>query len=66
MGRLRAGGTRRHPVRLVPFLLDWVADDLPPAALGHLLRQSGPAYAVFLRLVRPLHERAERRTFRYA
>jgi hypothetical protein len=61
-----AAAEKGYPVGLVPFLLGWVADGLPAPALRRLVAEAGPAYAVLLRLVRPFHEHAERRTFRYA
>jgi hemerythrin-like domain-containing protein len=60
-----AAAQKGYPVRLVPFLLGWVTEELPEPALRRLVAQAGPAYGVLLRLVRPLWTRAERRTFRY-
>jgi hypothetical protein len=61
-----AAASKGYPLRLVPFLLGWVADGLPEPAVRRLVEEAGPAYGVLLRLVRPLYGRAERRTFRYA
>ena len=55
-----------YRVRSTFFILGWVAEELPEPALRRLVAEAGPAYAVLLRLVRPLWTRAERRTFRYA
>lgn len=54
-----------YPVRLVPFLLPWVADGLPDTVMGRLLGDSGAAYGVVLRLFRRGYVRRERRAFRY-
>jgi hemerythrin-like domain-containing protein len=55
-----------YPGRLVPFLLGWVAEDLPAPVMERITREAGPAYAVLLRLVRPWYVRSERRTFPHA
>jgi hypothetical protein len=55
-----------YPTRLVPFLVPWVADDLPRDALHRLLRDVGPVYGLVLRVFRPRYEAKERAAFRYA
>jgi iron-sulfur cluster repair protein YtfE (RIC family) len=55
-----------YPARLMPFLLPWVADDLPDDVTRRLVGSAGAAYAVALRLSRPHFLRRESRAFRYA
>jgi len=54
-----------YPVRLMPFLLPWVAAGLPDEVTRRLIGGAGPAYAVALRLSRPSFLRRERRAFRH-
>jgi iron-sulfur cluster repair protein YtfE (RIC family) len=54
-----------YPVRLMPFLLPWVADGLTDEVTRRLIGGAGAAYAVALRLSRPRYLRRERRAFRY-
>ena len=64
----RQRGRRREgvPTRLLPFLVPWVADEVPADVSEHFLREAGTAYAVMLRLLRGRHARREQRTFRFA
>lgn len=55
-----------YPVRMLPFLLVWVDDALPPDARARLRADAGPVLGVVLRLASPWHQRKERRTFRHA
>ncbi len=54
-----------YPVRLVPFLLAWVADGLPADAMARILADAPPGYGLLLRLSRVRYERVERTTFRH-
>jgi hypothetical protein len=61
-----AAAAKGYPAKLLPFLVPWVADDVPADVSEHFLAQAGPAYAVMLRLLRGRHARREQRVFRYA
>ena len=54
-----------YPLRIVPFVLCWVMDELPDEARGDA-RATPPGYGLLLRLLRGRYERGERRAFRYA
>ncbi|HEY0643689.1 MAG TPA: hypothetical protein VGD39_09740, partial [Nocardioides sp.] len=54
-----------YPARLMPFLLPWVADDLPDDVQRRLVGSAGSAYLVVLRIFRPGFLRRERRAFRH-
>jgi iron-sulfur cluster repair protein YtfE (RIC family) len=54
-----------YPLRVVPFALCWVMDELPAEARDRILADTPPGYGLVLRLLRPRFEKAERRAFRY-
>jgi hypothetical protein len=60
------GSEQSYPARLMPFLLAWVDDSLPPEGRERLVGSAGPVLGLLLRLVVPPYQRRERRTFRYA
>ena len=55
-----------YPLRLVVFLLPWVADGLPSEAMARILADAPPGYGLLLRLCRIPFRRNENRAFRYA
>ena len=55
-----------YPLRLVPFLVPWVADGLPADVTARSSHDAGAAYSLVLRLFRPRFTRSDARTFRYA
>jgi hemerythrin-like domain-containing protein len=57
---------KRYPMRLIPFTLSWVMDELPVDARERLLESTPPGYGLLLRIVRRRYERGERLAFRYA
>jgi hemerythrin-like domain-containing protein len=57
---------RAYPLRMVPFLLPWAMDGLPPDAKQRMLGVAGPVYAVALRLLDGRYRRGEARAFRHA
>lgn len=57
---------KRYPMRLIPFTLSWVMDELPVDARDRLLESTPPGYGLLLRIVRRRYERGERLAFRYA
>ncbi|MFC7363524.1 hemerythrin domain-containing protein [Nocardioides astragali] len=57
---------KHYPLKMVPFLLPWVMDEVPDEARERLLETTPPGYALLLRLLRGRFERGERRAFRYA
>ena len=61
-----AAAGRAYPPRTLPFLVPWVADGLPQAAIDRTLGEAGLAYRLLLRLFRPRYVRAERRAFAHA
>jgi hypothetical protein len=61
-----AAAEKGYPARLLPFLVPWVADEVPADVSEHFLREAGTAYAVMLRLLRGRHARREQRVFRFA
>jgi hemerythrin-like domain-containing protein len=52
-----------YPARIVPFVVPWVADGVPPDVIRRTLGEAGVAYRLLLRLCRPRYARAERRAF---
>lgn len=54
-----------YPLRVVPFALCWVMDELPAEARDRILADTPPGYGLILRLLRPRFEKGERRAFRY-
>ncbi len=54
-----------YPVRLVPFLLPWVADGVPEDVMRRLMADAGPGYGAALKLFRWGYTRRERRAFRH-
>lgn len=57
---------KSYPLRMIPFLLPWVMDEVPDVARDRLLETTPPGYGLLLRLFRRRYERNERRAFRYA
>ena len=55
-----------YPMRMVPFLVPWVAAGLPDDVTARILHDAGAAYALVLRVFRPRFTKAEARAFRYA
>jgi hemerythrin-like domain-containing protein len=54
-----------HGLRVMPFLLPWVAQGLTDAQLDTAFSAGGPAFRLLLRLTRGRFRRAERVAFRY-
>ena len=54
-----------YPLRVVPFALCWVMEELPAEAHDRFLADAPPGYGLLLRLLRPRFEKGERRAFRY-
>ena len=57
---------KRYPVRMIPFLLPWVMQEVPEEARARLLASTPPGYGLLLRIFRGRYLRRERRAFRYA
>lgn len=55
-----------YPLKMIPFLLPWVMDEVPDEARQRLFETTPPGYGLLLRLFRGRYERGERRAFRYA
>jgi hemerythrin-like domain-containing protein len=58
-----AAAEKGYPARVVPFVVPWVADGVPPDVIQRTLGEAGRAYGLLLRLCRPRYARAERRAF---
>ena len=58
-----AAAEKGYPLRIMAFLLPWVADGVPPEVIGRTLGEAGSAYQLLLRLCRPRYARGERRAF---
>ena len=65
-GASEEAAAKGYPPRLIPFLVPWVADGVPPAVIAPFLAQAGPVYSLLLRSLRGRHARREARAFRHA
>lgn len=54
-----------YPLRVVPFALCWVMDELPEEARDRILGTTPPGYGLLLRLLDRRYDRARRLAFRY-
>lgn len=61
-----AVAAKGYPPRIIPFVVPWVADEVPSEVLDPFLAAAGAPYVVLLRVLRGRHARRERRAFRYA
>jgi hypothetical protein len=61
-----AAAAKGYPPRVLPFMIPWVAYDVPRDVFVPILRDAGRAYAVLYRLTKNRFAKAERKTFRYA
>lgn len=57
---------KRYPLRLIPFTLPWVMDEIPADARERLLESTPPGYGLLLRIFRRRYQRGERLAFRFA
>lgn len=57
---------RGYPARMMPFLLGWASDSLPPEGRAHLEGSAGVLLRWLLRIAVVPYARRERRTFHYA
>lgn len=57
---------KSYPLKMIPFLLPWVMDEVPAEARDRLFETTPPGYGLLLRLFRVRYERGERRAFRFA
>jgi hemerythrin-like domain-containing protein len=60
------GAERGYPLSITPFVLPWVAEEVPDELVESFLRTAGPMFVVLLRLCRGRFRRGERAAFRYA
>jgi iron-sulfur cluster repair protein YtfE (RIC family) len=60
------GAEQGYPLRITPFVVAWVAEEVPDDLIEPFLRQAGAGFAVLLKLTRGSFRRGERRAFRYA
>ncbi len=56
---------RAYPLRMMPFLLPWVAAGMPADVRQRIVAGAGPGYGLLLRMFRGRYERGERKAFRY-
>ena len=54
-----------YPMRVVPFALCWVMDELPGEARERILATAPPGYGLLLRVLGRGYDRATRRAFRH-
>ncbi|NPC41043.1 hemerythrin domain-containing protein [Nocardioides sp. zg-1230] len=57
---------KHYPLRLMPFTLPWVMDEIPADARERLLESTPPGYGLLLRIFRRRYQRGERLAFRFA
>ena len=60
------GAERGYPLSITPFVLPWVAEEVPEELVASFLRAAGPMFVLLLRLCRGRFRRGERAAFRYA
>ena len=60
------GAEQGYPLRITPFVVPWVAEEVPADIIEPFLREAGAPFAVLLRVTRGRVRRGERRAFRYA
>ena len=60
-----AAAAKAYPLRMVPFLVPWVLDELPDEGRERMFAMAGSAYRVVAALFRPRYERRDRVAFRY-
>lgn len=60
------GAERGYPLSITPFVVPWVAEEVPEELVAPILRAAGPMFVLLLRLCRGRFRRGERAAFRYA
>ena len=60
------GAERGYPMSITPFVVPWVAEEVPDELIGPFLREAGAVFALMLRVCRGRFRRGERAAFRYA
>ena len=60
------GAENGYPLRATPFIVPWVAEEVPEELVRPVLESAGPAFVLLLRLCRGRFRRGERAAFRYA
>jgi hemerythrin-like domain-containing protein len=60
------GADRGYPLSITPFVVPWVAEEVPDELVTPILRDGGPLFVLMLRLCRGRFRRGERAAFRYA
>ena len=60
------GAERGYPLSITPFVVPWVAEEVPEELVAPILRAAGPMFVLLLRLCRGRFRRSERAAFRYA
>ena len=59
------GAERGYPLSITPFVLPWVAEEVPEELVASFLREAGPMFVLMLRICRGRFRRGERTAFRY-
>jgi hemerythrin-like domain-containing protein len=60
------GAERGYPLSITPFVVPWVAEEVPDELIRPFLREAGAVFALMLRVCRGRFRRGERAAFRYA
>jgi hypothetical protein len=60
------GAERGYPLSITPFVVPWVAEEVPDELVGPILRDGGRMFVLMLRVCRGRFHRGERAAFRYA
>ena len=60
------GAESGYPMRITPFVVPWVSEEVPDELSTPILKAAGPAFVVLLRLTRGRFRRGEQKAFRYA
>jgi hemerythrin-like domain-containing protein len=60
------GAERGYPMSITPFVVPWVAEEVPDELIRPFLREAGAVFALMLRVCRGRFRRGERAAFRYA
>jgi hemerythrin-like domain-containing protein len=60
------GAEKAYPLSSTPFVVPWVAEEVPEDLVRPILDSAGPAFVLLLRLCRGRFRRMDRAAFRYA
>jgi hemerythrin-like domain-containing protein len=61
-----SAAAKGYPPKLLPFLINWVAYDVPQDVLAKVVHDAGRAYTVLYRLTRRRFTTIDQKAFRYA